>query len=129
MTPKSPNWLPTWSSKMIPSWLYRQHFVKFSLNRHYNEKIRKIEVLRMQVRPYCGSSFSSLHLHQGWADFSRVRADSNFLKAVIPKCLVGQPVDRDRRNAYPGPTPLVGLQHREKIRSSPYFEKVCPSLC
>ncbi|GFW67737.1 hypothetical protein TNCV_3870681 [Trichonephila clavipes] len=70
-------------------------------------------------------------LEQGWADFSRVRATSNFfkllrpsqcqwrplirtlphspwgcgiplVKAVTPKCLGGPPVDRDRRNAYPG---------------------------
>ncbi|GFV54523.1 hypothetical protein TNCV_4826511 [Trichonephila clavipes] len=31
MTPKSPNWPP----KMMPTWLYRQDFSKFSLNRHY----------------------------------------------------------------------------------------------
>ncbi|GFS80001.1 transposon Tf2-9 polyprotein [Trichonephila clavipes] len=37
-SPKSPNWPPTWSSKMMPTWLYRQDFAKFSLNRHYNKK-------------------------------------------------------------------------------------------
>ncbi|GFV84890.1 hypothetical protein TNCV_4298721 [Trichonephila clavipes] len=31
-SPKSPNLLP----KMMPTWLYRQDFAKFSLNRHYN---------------------------------------------------------------------------------------------
>ncbi|GFS47491.1 hypothetical protein TNCV_1612291 [Trichonephila clavipes] len=37
MTPKwYPNWAPTWLSKMMPTWLYRQNFTKFSLNRHYN---------------------------------------------------------------------------------------------
>ncbi|GFU66074.1 hypothetical protein TNCV_1116861 [Trichonephila clavipes] len=34
--PKSTNWPPTWSPKMMPTWLYRQDFAKFSLNRHYN---------------------------------------------------------------------------------------------
>ncbi|GFS95158.1 hypothetical protein TNCV_2705041 [Trichonephila clavipes] len=33
MTPK---WSPNWSPKMMPTWLYRQDFAKFSLNRHYN---------------------------------------------------------------------------------------------
>ncbi|GFW71300.1 hypothetical protein TNCV_537181 [Trichonephila clavipes] len=32
----TPNWPPTWSSEMMPTWLYRQDFTKFSLNRHYN---------------------------------------------------------------------------------------------
>ncbi|GFW47418.1 uncharacterized protein TNCV_4537081 [Trichonephila clavipes] len=32
MTPK---WSPK-SPKMMPTWLYRQDFAKFSLNRHYN---------------------------------------------------------------------------------------------
>ncbi|GFU97519.1 glypican-6 [Trichonephila clavipes] len=27
---------PNWSPKMMPTWLYRQDFAKFSLNRHYN---------------------------------------------------------------------------------------------
>ncbi|GFW70041.1 hypothetical protein TNCV_1404941 [Trichonephila clavipes] len=27
----------TWSPKMMPTWLYRQDFTKFPLNRHYNE--------------------------------------------------------------------------------------------
>ncbi|GFV53185.1 DUF4817 domain-containing protein [Trichonephila clavipes] len=31
-SPKSPNWSP----KMMPIWLYRQDFAKFSLNRHHN---------------------------------------------------------------------------------------------
>ncbi|GFY24064.1 putative DD41D transposase [Trichonephila clavipes] len=31
-SPKSPNWSP----KMMPTWLYRQEFAKFLLNRHYN---------------------------------------------------------------------------------------------
>ncbi|GFW16097.1 hypothetical protein TNCV_4680891 [Trichonephila clavipes] len=40
MTPKwSPNWPPAWSPKMMPTWLYRQDFAKFSLNRHYNDLI------------------------------------------------------------------------------------------
>ncbi|GFX24618.1 HTH_48 domain-containing protein [Trichonephila clavipes] len=30
--PKTPNWPP----KMMPTWLYRQDFAKFSFNRHYN---------------------------------------------------------------------------------------------
>ncbi|GFV49808.1 hypothetical protein TNCV_1390901, partial [Trichonephila clavipes] len=30
------NWAPTWSPKIMPTWLYRQDFAKFSLNRHYN---------------------------------------------------------------------------------------------
>ncbi|GFV72391.1 transposable element Tcb1 transposase [Trichonephila clavipes] len=30
-SPKSPNWPP----KIMPTWLYRQDFAKFSLNRHY----------------------------------------------------------------------------------------------
>ncbi|GFW87989.1 hypothetical protein TNCV_216611 [Trichonephila clavipes] len=34
--PKSPNWLPTWSSKVLPTWLYRRDFAQFLLNRHYN---------------------------------------------------------------------------------------------
>ncbi|GFT12291.1 hypothetical protein TNCV_4005471 [Trichonephila clavipes] len=33
---KSPNWPPTWSPKMMPTWLYHQDFAKFLLNRHYN---------------------------------------------------------------------------------------------
>ncbi|GFS49880.1 hypothetical protein TNCV_3676191 [Trichonephila clavipes] len=33
MTPKLS---PTCSPKMMPTWLYRQDFAKFSLNRHYN---------------------------------------------------------------------------------------------
>ncbi|GFT23665.1 hypothetical protein TNCV_3511321 [Trichonephila clavipes] len=33
-SPKSPNWPP----KMMPTWLYRQDFAKFSLNRHYSKK-------------------------------------------------------------------------------------------
>ncbi|GFX01333.1 hypothetical protein TNCV_3730021 [Trichonephila clavipes] len=28
--------LPTWSPKMMPTWLYRQHFAMFPLNHHYN---------------------------------------------------------------------------------------------
>ncbi|GFS58041.1 hypothetical protein TNCV_3124981 [Trichonephila clavipes] len=32
----TPNWPPTWSPKMMPTWLYRQDFTNFSLNRHYN---------------------------------------------------------------------------------------------
>ncbi|GFX42383.1 uncharacterized protein TNCV_1519471 [Trichonephila clavipes] len=28
--------LPTWSPKMMPTWLYHQHFAMFPLNRHYN---------------------------------------------------------------------------------------------
>ncbi|GFX55437.1 hypothetical protein TNCV_267251 [Trichonephila clavipes] len=28
---------PTWSPKMMPTWLYRQDFAKFSLKRHYND--------------------------------------------------------------------------------------------
>ncbi|GFV44863.1 hypothetical protein TNCV_1340711 [Trichonephila clavipes] len=36
MTPKWSPKLPTWSPKMMPNWLYRQDFAKFSLNRHYN---------------------------------------------------------------------------------------------
>ncbi|GFV69703.1 hypothetical protein TNCV_4508161 [Trichonephila clavipes] len=39
MTPKSPNCPPTWSPKMMPTWLYRQDFAKFSLNRHYNNPL------------------------------------------------------------------------------------------
>ncbi|GFU06788.1 hypothetical protein TNCV_4353471 [Trichonephila clavipes] len=36
MTPKwSPN-SPTWSPKLMPIWLCRQDFAKFSFNRHYN---------------------------------------------------------------------------------------------
>ncbi|GFT37351.1 integrase catalytic domain-containing protein [Trichonephila clavipes] len=35
----TPNWPPTWSPKMMPTWLYRQDFAKFSLNLHYNNKI------------------------------------------------------------------------------------------
>ncbi|GFX12944.1 hypothetical protein TNCV_3659401 [Trichonephila clavipes] len=35
-SPKSPNWPPTWSPKMMPTWLYRQDFAKLSLKRHYN---------------------------------------------------------------------------------------------
>ncbi|GFV31887.1 hypothetical protein TNCV_2563901 [Trichonephila clavipes] len=37
MTPK---FLPTWSPKMMSTWLYRQDFAKFSLNRHYNSTWR-----------------------------------------------------------------------------------------
>ncbi|GFX99692.1 putative DD41D transposase [Trichonephila clavipes] len=37
-SPKSPNWPPTWSLKMMPTCLYRQDFAKFSLNRHYNTR-------------------------------------------------------------------------------------------
>ncbi|GFT30851.1 hypothetical protein TNCV_1682401 [Trichonephila clavipes] len=33
-SPKSP---PTRSPKMMPTWLYRQDFAKFSFNRHYNQ--------------------------------------------------------------------------------------------
>ncbi|GFT60653.1 zinc finger MYM-type protein 1 [Trichonephila clavipes] len=36
-SPKSPNWPP----KMMPTWLYRQDFTKFSLNRHYNTQVVK----------------------------------------------------------------------------------------
>ncbi|GFX51293.1 hypothetical protein TNCV_2736441 [Trichonephila clavipes] len=32
----TPIWPPTWSTKIMPSWLYRQYFAKFSLKRHYN---------------------------------------------------------------------------------------------
>ncbi|GFU56537.1 RNase H domain-containing protein [Trichonephila clavipes] len=38
---KSPNWPLTWSPKMMPTWLYRQDFSKFSLNRHYNAHASK----------------------------------------------------------------------------------------
>ncbi|GFU57105.1 hypothetical protein TNCV_1779681 [Trichonephila clavipes] len=38
-SPKSPNWPPTWSPKMMPTWCYRQDFAKFSLNRHYNAQL------------------------------------------------------------------------------------------
>ncbi|GFX28994.1 hypothetical protein TNCV_3030371 [Trichonephila clavipes] len=31
-----PKWSPNWPPKMMPTWLYRQDFAKFSLNRHYN---------------------------------------------------------------------------------------------
>ncbi|GFV48832.1 hypothetical protein TNCV_4269091 [Trichonephila clavipes] len=37
MTPKRSPKSPTWPPKMMPAWLYRQNFAKFSLNRHYNE--------------------------------------------------------------------------------------------
>ncbi|GFU88879.1 hypothetical protein TNCV_4445541 [Trichonephila clavipes] len=40
-------------------------------------------------------------LEQGWADFSGVRATSNFFKAITPKYLNGPLVDHDRRNAHP----------------------------
>ncbi|GFX48819.1 hypothetical protein TNCV_902011 [Trichonephila clavipes] len=36
-SPKLPNRPPTWSPKMMPTWLYRQDFAKFSFNRHYNK--------------------------------------------------------------------------------------------
>ncbi|GFV01226.1 hypothetical protein TNCV_3374601 [Trichonephila clavipes] len=36
MVDMSPNRPPTWSPKMMLTWLYRQDFAKFSLNRHYN---------------------------------------------------------------------------------------------
>ncbi|GFU00165.1 hypothetical protein TNCV_801471, partial [Trichonephila clavipes] len=37
--PNSPKWSPNWRQlvgKMMPTFLYRQDFAKFSLNRHYN---------------------------------------------------------------------------------------------
>ncbi|GFX69235.1 hypothetical protein TNCV_3564111 [Trichonephila clavipes] len=33
----TPNWPPTWSPKMMPTWLNLQDFAKFSSNRHYNK--------------------------------------------------------------------------------------------
>ncbi|GFX45491.1 uncharacterized protein TNCV_2740281 [Trichonephila clavipes] len=33
---KSPTWSQNWPPKMMPTWLYRQDFTKFSLNRNYN---------------------------------------------------------------------------------------------
>ncbi|GFX81800.1 uncharacterized protein TNCV_2570011 [Trichonephila clavipes] len=27
---------PAWSPKLMPTWLYRQHFAMFPLNHHYN---------------------------------------------------------------------------------------------
>ncbi|GFV87574.1 hypothetical protein TNCV_3282121 [Trichonephila clavipes] len=40
MVAKSPN-APYWLPKKMPTWLYRQDFTKFPLNRHYNEEIAK----------------------------------------------------------------------------------------
>ncbi|GFX96670.1 hypothetical protein TNCV_244571 [Trichonephila clavipes] len=39
-SPKSPNWPPTWSPKMMLTWLYRQNFAKFLLNRHYSQRFQ-----------------------------------------------------------------------------------------
>ncbi|GFS71283.1 uncharacterized protein TNCV_5050321 [Trichonephila clavipes] len=43
-SPKSPNWLP----KMMPTWLYRQDFAKFSLNRHYNRGPMHLKSIKAQ---------------------------------------------------------------------------------
>ncbi|GFS52662.1 hypothetical protein TNCV_45441 [Trichonephila clavipes] len=37
-SPMTPKRLPTWSPKMMPTWLYRQDFAKFSLNRNYKDE-------------------------------------------------------------------------------------------
>ncbi|GFV86437.1 hypothetical protein TNCV_2156301 [Trichonephila clavipes] len=37
MTPKSPNWQPTWSPNRMSTWLYCQDLAKFLLNHHYND--------------------------------------------------------------------------------------------
>ncbi|GFW37231.1 uncharacterized protein TNCV_5021291 [Trichonephila clavipes] len=48
MMPKSPNWWPTWSLNMIPTWLYGQDFTKFSLNRHYSDEVVKKDLEETQ---------------------------------------------------------------------------------
>ncbi|GFW77535.1 hypothetical protein TNCV_2499271 [Trichonephila clavipes] len=45
---------PTLSPKMMPTWLYRQDFAKFSLNRHYN-------ILKPQLRP---AYLATIYSHQ-----------------------------------------------------------------
>ncbi|PRD23500.1 UNVERIFIED_CONTAM: hypothetical protein NCL1_46175, partial [Trichonephila clavipes] len=34
--------LPTWSPNIAPTCLYRQHFARFPLNRHYNRSLHKL---------------------------------------------------------------------------------------
>ncbi|GFV03983.1 hypothetical protein TNCV_916081 [Trichonephila clavipes] len=61
-------------------------------------------------------------LRQGWADFSRIRATSNFFKVVTLKYLGVLPVDRDRRYAHLGfkaSTNLTCISHSvQRVLSS-----------
>ncbi|GFT03358.1 hypothetical protein TNCV_2985261 [Trichonephila clavipes] len=44
-SPKLSPKLPNWSSKMMPTWLYRQDIAKFPLNHHYNETVTRCQIL------------------------------------------------------------------------------------
>ncbi|GFV70693.1 hypothetical protein TNCV_2022571 [Trichonephila clavipes] len=43
---------PTWSSKIIPTWLYHQDFAKFPLNHHYNASMENCVEFLSKEMPY-----------------------------------------------------------------------------
>ncbi|GFW23500.1 hypothetical protein TNCV_3805971 [Trichonephila clavipes] len=66
---------PKWSPKMMPTWLYRQDFAKFSLNRHYNARwsgVGSIEVSRTNPSADPAANASTCDLRtafcKAWAD-------------------------------------------------------------
>ncbi|GFY33471.1 hypothetical protein TNCV_2227401 [Trichonephila clavipes] len=58
MTPKWSPMTPKWSPKMMSIWLYRQDFVKFSLNCHYNKRCAVFQSRRESITGERLTSFS-----------------------------------------------------------------------
>ncbi|GFV01554.1 hypothetical protein TNCV_2961471 [Trichonephila clavipes] len=89
-SPKSPNWSP----KMMPTWLYRQDFAKFSLNRHYNDLIRVVEDLDGTVE----STDTIVKLKTKIENSSTFESDPDFVKTLIKNC-IDERVPRNEREA------------------------------
>ncbi|GFW03533.1 hypothetical protein TNCV_3020451 [Trichonephila clavipes] len=91
-SPKSPNRPPTWSPKMVPTWLYRQDFAKFSLNRHYNELIHLGQdkgLAYCNVLPSVLSVVISVFAPQSHSAFLGLCKDLPSLSAALEKVLCG----------------------------------------
>ncbi|GFX47415.1 uncharacterized protein TNCV_1734021 [Trichonephila clavipes] len=88
-SPKS----PTWSPKMILTWLYRQDFAKFSLNRHYNWL----------------STLTTVLLGLG----SNPGEDMDVCKCIVPSCHGGT------LNNHRAASPLVRLVEGEQMWEAP----------
>ncbi|GFS91765.1 uncharacterized protein TNCV_2531011 [Trichonephila clavipes] len=75
---------PTWSSKMMPTWLYRQDFAKFSLTRHYNLS-RDEEKNFPSAAPVLRENFYNDNVLCGAASLMEAKALKNQLSGILKK--------------------------------------------
>ncbi|GFT17518.1 hypothetical protein TNCV_4807601 [Trichonephila clavipes] len=85
LTVQSTAKLPTRLPKMMPTWLYRQHFAMFSLNRRYN--VRKgvsCATLTLQRRDQLRKVFSKINPQESYGSVNIKFLKSPFLSTIRP---------------------------------------------